>query len=649
MKADTALQAIPTPADRDTWLTITTAYKAAGGSFEIWDAWSARGEGYNQRENADTWKSINPVGGITEATLYREARAHGWTDTESAHIHTNTRTATPRRRQPPPTPEQTRNIAAYIATAASNRQPAADYCAARGLNAETVQRFNIGFDPDSRRIVIPYPAAAYYVSRSTTTPPNGEKGRDPKYKYPTKAEAGEKPLFNIPALNSGAPFICITEGQIDAITLEQAGAAAIAATEPDTVLQAIQDHGTTAREFLIIPDNDSAGQEKAAAMLDALTAAGHHAHIYPLPADYHDINDFQIRAAADLYDWTRAAAGYIEEQRRATLERYQQTSAAGRLQGFIEGIHTAREATPTGYPTLDVELGDGFMYPAGLYAGLYIIGGISSIGKTTFFMQMADQIAQGGRDCLIFSLEMSAAELMAKSISRITAQNAASEAEKKTTRGITQGNRYARYTAAERRAIDSAIAQYREYAAHLYISEGADTIGAAQIRQQVARHISITGRAPVVFIDYLQILAPVDMKATDKQNTDRAVLELKRISRDYETPVIAISSFNRENYAAPVSLASFKESGAIEYSSDVLFGLQFKGAGSKDFNADTEKQKDPREIELKILKNRNGATGAVIPFEYFPRYNLYRDIKQGHPIASTYRPTPAASFAGLAK
>ena len=29
---------------------------------------------------------------------------------------------------------------------------------------------------------------------------------------------------------------------------------------------------------------------------------------------------------------------------------------------------------------------------------------------------------------------------------------------------------------------------------------------------------------------------------------------------------------NRENYYQPVSMASFKESGAIEYSSDVLIG-----------------------------------------------------------------------------
>ncbi len=63
-------------------------------------------------------------------------------------------------------------------------------------------------------------------------------------------------------------------------------------------------------------------------------------------------------------------------------------------------------------------------------------------------------------------------------------------------------------------------------------------------------------------------------------------MELKRISRDFKTPVIGISSFNRDNYNNAVSMQSFKESGAIEYSSDILIGLQNKGAGEKDPEAE---------------------------------------------------------------
>ena len=142
---------------------------------------------------------------------------------------------------------------------------------------------------------------------------------------------------------------------------------------------------------------------------------------------------------------------------------------------------------------------------------------------------------------------------------------------------------------------------------------------------QVEEHISCTGRKPVVIIDYLQILAPHNERSTDKQNTDHAVLQLKRLSRDFKLPVIAISSFNRENYVSRVSMQAFKESGAIEYSTDVLIGLQLKGAGEKGFDIDDAKSKNPREIEAVILKNRSGATGGKISFRYYTMFNFFQE------------------------
>lgn len=64
---------------------------------------------------------------------------------------------------------------------------------------------------------------------------------------------------------------------------------------------------------------------------------------------------------------------------------------------------------------------------------------------------------------------------------------------------------------------------------------------------------------------------------------------------------------------------------AIEYSSDVLIGLQLHGAGEKGFDATKEKSKTPREVELVILKNRNGATGKKIGYNYFPMFNYFEE------------------------
>ncbi len=250
-----------------------------------------------------------------------------------------------------------------------------------------------------------------------------------------------------------------------------------------------------------------------------------------------------------------------------------------------------------------------------------------------------------GSDALIFSLEMSADELTAKSISRLTAEIALKTGQPmsnaKTTRGILVHSRYTGYSTAERQLIDDAIAEYqRRTQGHLWIFEGIGDIGASQIREAVQRHISFTGRKPVVFVDYLQILAPTDPRLSDKQSIDKNILELKRISRDFDISVIAVSSLNRENYSEPVSMRAFKESGAVEYSSDVLTGLQYEGMDyQEDDTNDAKRRKRVRElfksnesraasgvdIQLKVLKNRNGEKGKEQGFQFYPLFNLFRE------------------------
>jgi replicative DNA helicase len=130
-------------------------------------------------------------------------------------------------------------------------------------------------------------------------------------------------------------------------------------------------------------------------------------------------------------------------------------------------------------------------------------------------------------------------------------------------------------------------------------------------------------------------MASPDAKSglTDKQIVDKNVLELKRISRDFKTPVIAISNLNRDAYNKELTMASFKETGAIEYTADGLIGLQFAGVEDKDFDEDRAKTRESptieglneRTIELKILKNRNGRTGGRCQMFYYPAFDLFRE------------------------
>lgn len=377
--------------------------------------------------------------------------------------------------------------------------------------------------------------------------------------------------------------------------------------------------------FIIALDNDKAGKEATEKLAEEFRRRNiSFFRANGLYGDFKDANealmhsrgDFKGRVEKTLQEALSASYEAISRER----ELYLKNSAASYVDEFINGVHdrACTSCIPTGFRRLD-EVLDG-----GLFDGLYVFGAISSLGKTTFVLQIADQIAQSGQDVLIFSLEMARTELMAKSISRLTLMSG-NHRNAKTTRGITVGSRYADYSVQELETIENAVERYRAYARNIFIHEGVGDIGTAQIRAEIERHMRVMGRKPVVVIDYVQILAPADIRATDKQNTDKAVLELKRISRDFKLPILGISSFNRMSYKEAVTMSAFKESGSLEYGSDVLIGLQLKGAGEENFDMDLAKQADPRRIEIVILKNRNGATGKHIDFDFYAKFNCFEE------------------------
>ena len=296
---------------------------------------------------------------------------------------------------------------------------------------------------------------------------------------------------------------------------------------------------------------------------------------------------------------------------------------------------------PTGIPNFDEALA------GGIYPALYVIGAISSLGKTSLVVQLADTVARSGRPVLYFSLEMSRRELRAKSLSRLMFTGAANSR---------QDQSWSAYTATEilfpstrhkdniptaedlPARLEAAKKDYSEHEGHnVYYLTGIGTIKAAKIAELTrAFMLAHPDRLkPLVIVDYLQILAAEDPHDTDKTRTDKAVVALKRLSAKEKIPVIAVSSFNRENYTSPVSEAAFKESGAVEYSADVLIGLQpngMKPALTKEniyYNmcCCAECKSDPisRHLEAKVLKSRVGVPGKAAKLEYRPGYNIFRD------------------------
>lgn len=538
-----------------------------------------------------------------KAALARASQLYGRGDTAASGV--SGETGGGERGSAPPVQRKENDSLSYLDACFQHRTET-DYFALRGLSPETVDRFRLGYDPQRNCVVLPC-AGGRTVCRAVSEKRYlNEKGQpSPLFQPELLPGAGETPVF-------------LLEGTFDALSAEELGfrACALNGSGNREKAAAIIRTLTKPAPILLLPDNDQAGEAWAGALCAEFP------WLYrcpPVPVGK-DLNEY---LCADREEAARFLAEAVEDWKAHQPPPYETTSAAGQMDAFRAYIEAQarRPALKTGFTRLDDAL-DG-----GLYDGLYVIGAVSSLGKTAFCMQLADQLAEQGRDVLIFSLEMTSYELMARSISRESFQldTSARRRMAKTVRGVLDGRRYPQYTAQETAHLETASTRYASYAGHLFFREGDHETGLDYIEKETARHIAETGVKPVVLIDYLQIIAPVDVHFTDKQNLDRIVCALKKLSRRYELTVFAISSFNRENYNLEVSMSAFKESGGIDYSADVLLGLQARGAGRSGFNIDEEKRKDPRELELKILKNRSAALGNPIPLRYYPAFSCFEE------------------------
>lgn len=531
----------------------------------------------------------------------------------------------------------------YIERCRANMTPACEgyaYLLARGFTADEIDRFGIGWDGMRRRVVLPWstrPGEWYHIDRDVT-------GEHPhKYVKPKSAEVGPQPLHNPDALDY--PCVFIVEGVLDALAVKafEAPVMALAGTGYRDTVRAIVERGYGG-VVIVMLDNDDAGRAAQKSMSDELREAG----VTVIDAgptwtggQFKDAGE-ALALSRDELDTTLKAAMLTAETVKRDEDEARYAEAMKRLRAIdpaetVMGIYTLadhEEPTPTGLRGLDRAL-DG-----GLRRGVYVLGAISSLGKTTLTAQIADSIAEGGRGVLFVTIEQSAQEIVAKSLSRIMRQTVGGVAGTVSTRTLMSRAGRQGFGPDRAEAFDGACLYYADrIAPHLRILEGTRQPRVSDVAEVVRAMREHDGEPPVVFIDYLQLLAPDSDRLTEKQATDRNMMSLRQLARDERTTVFVISSLNRSSYSGSISLDSFKESGGIEYGADVLLGLQPYRMGEKlEGVAETKrraeatgilrrmKSQPERPCEIVVLKQRSGAVpDEGVPVTFMPLCNLFTD------------------------
>ena len=459
--------------------------------------------------------------------------------------------------------------------AACDDNDAQRYAVQRGFTIAEGIEFGFGYDQVRRRIVLPWlDGSAYHTDRDLTG------RREPKYLKPRTEDAGPQPAMWDPSVLETDVFI-VVEGVFDAFAIKACGYAvnALAGTSHDKFVAAVVESRYEG-VVIVALDNDDKGTEKSGELIAKLHDAGVNA-IKACPWE-------NYKDAAELFAADRAAltsnlektfgdAGAVLQLRRdeeylEVLKDLKVQSTADVISGLLDGRDLDR-TIPTGISNLDVVM------HGGLHAGLTVLAAGSSAGKTTLLNQVADHIAASGRPVLFVTIEQSARELISKSIDRI--------AYRQNGRVLFMApdlydvDARSKFTESQSVALSAAADEYMATVEPwlLYMEgDGRPTVRTVYLAAKEI--VKRCGVAPVIIVDYLQLLAPVDERMTDKQATDANVSALRRMARDFSTPVVVISSINRGSYNESIALDSFKESGGVEYSADWALGLQ--AAGMRD-------------------------------------------------------------------
>lgn len=529
-----------------------------------------------------------------------------------------------------------------------------DYMHSLGFTDEELREYGIGWDRSAGRVVYPWSAADDEFRHIDRILP-GRDGR--KYLMASSSEVGSKDVYHADALDAGPDSVVfVVEGIKNAMAIEICGGRAIACTGTATAgaYWEIIDRGfkgTIAALLDFDPDEDGKpvkGRKHNAELVGQLEKAGVSV-IAPegLPYGVKDaaeviergeegraelrsfISEVEERAA---YEREHAEELKAEKERAERRERLAAVHVLDTSEAFakVRDLAEPADPIPTGLTSLDVIL-DGGLYPG----NLVVLGADSSFGKTTLALQVADNIATTGHPVLFVTGEQSAAELMRKSLSRLmwSLTGGVNRGIEVPTRDINRPAMRERWDDRTRDAYEQAVEWYESMVLPgIRFLEPAGRPSVADIKTAFDLVTEDAGEPPVLFIDYLQILAPIDERDTDRATIDKNMTLLRQLVRDSRAPCLAVSSVNRQSYSGDFGIEAYKESGGIEYASDVLLGLQPVGiadeAATDEGVSSAEVARRKKEVrrarrlkrlEVTMVKQREGWGSSSQPVSFFCR------------------------------
>ena len=295
----------------------------------------------------------------------------------------------------------------------------------------------------------------------------------------------------------------------------------------------------------------------------------------------HDLDEMLDKAEKKIYEVTESPTLHKFTEIKDSLgEAWDRIDHLHKSDGELRGVQS-------GFKDLDNML-SGFQK-----SDLIILAARPSMGKTAFALDIARQAATKHNVPVgIFSLEMSSQQL----VDRMLASESNVDAWKLRTGKLTVDSEFDKI----RTALDT-LAK-----APIFIDD--QPANNILKMRSVARRLKSERGIGLIIVDYLQLMAPTNTKASDSmtQQVTEISRSLKTMARELDVPVIALSQLSRaiEQRRGKPRLSDLRDSGSIEQDADVVMFIHREDK----MNDDSEKTNI---AEILIEKHRNGPVGKV--------------------------------------
>lgn len=283
-------------------------------------------------------------------------------------------------------------------------------------------------------------------------------------------------------------------------------------------------------------------------------------------------------------------------------------AVADRWAGFLDELETGADPRAMDTPWMDlnevIELKPG---------QLVTVGAATGGGKSLFGLNLGAHVAlTRGKPVLVASMEMGGSELMA----RLTSSEAGVDLDHLIRRKLTDYD-WAKIIKASDRLQN----------ARNFILDDSPNLTIGKIRARM-RWMASNGNPPAMVVaDYLQLMTPENSKPNSNRATEVADLSrgLKLLAMEFEIPVIALAQFNRGAAGRQPVVTDFKDSSGIEQDSNVIVLMH------RPLNEDgSDTGVRAGEIDLIVAKNRNGASGRIVPLIFQGHYARLQSMARDH-------------------